>query len=116
MSADNTKSDKVFETLFAGLATNPQLAAVISSIKPYIPALKRAGTEMFDDVVSLASKGLWTEADRIMWVNMTDDERNELYSDVLTASRDAVDRMYERQQLVKETAMKVAMSILMTLI
>jgi hypothetical protein len=110
------KSDKVFETLFAGLASNPQLIAVISSIKPYIPALKRSGLELLNDVAEFASKGMWTEADRLMWVHMTDEERSVLFSDVLSQTRDAVDRAYERQEVLKEVAIKVAMGIITTLI
>jgi hypothetical protein len=112
----NERSDRVFEQIFAGLAANPQLTAVIASLQPYIPALKRDGMEYFDELVSFASKGKWSDADKLMWALMTDEERNALFKDVLAAARDAVDAEYDRKQLVKEAAMKAAMSIILTLI
>ncbi len=98
------------------LMANPQYAAVVTVLRPYIPALKRMGLELYNDVLADAIAGNWPDVDAKAWGAMSEDERDAASTALLAEARDAVDRAYAREQLAKEMAFKLVGSILMSLL
>ena len=109
-------SAKTITDLIALLQTDPQTQALVQSIAPYVPALQRNGMSFYEDVLKYAVQGQWAEADCVAWGKMTDEERDNLASSVLDEARNAVDREYEREQLAKEVALKIVISLLTSLL
>jgi hypothetical protein len=93
-----------------------EVAAVIEALSPYIPAIQREGWEFANEVVNSAVAGEWTEVDRIAWAKMTDDERDQLSNLILKEARDAVARIFKREKLAKEVALKVAIALVTVLL
>lgn len=98
------------------LMANPQYVSIVSTLRPYIPALQRMGVEFYEDVIRDAIAGDWETFDEKLWVKMTEDERDAASDALLAEARDAVDRAYERDQLAKELAFKLVGSVLVAMI
>jgi len=109
-------SERTIEELIVSLASDPQTQSIVMALSPYLPVFKRLGMEFYEDVIANAASGNWTRADELMWPKMTDDEREALASNVLNEARDAVDRSFDRETLLKETVLRITMSLLMTLL
>jgi hypothetical protein len=102
--------------LLSLLENDPQVQAVAQAVLPYIPVMKRMGEEFYTDVLRYATNGMWNDADRLVWEKMTDEEREQLSLHVLSEARDAVDRQYERDSFMKQSALNIAMKLLMSLL
>ena len=100
------------ELLIAGLQSHPQVQMLISSIRPYLPVIIREGQAFYDDFISYAIEGKWTELDSVAWSKMTEEERDELSNEILVEARQSVDNQFRRNKLAKEIAFKVATSML----
>ncbi len=98
------------------LLADPKYSAVVSVLRPYIPALRRMGVDFYNDVLATAIAGDWPLFDKKMWAKMTEDERDAASTALLEEARGAVDHAYEREQLAKELAFKLVGSILMSLL
>jgi len=103
-------------TIIAALASHPQMQMLLQTIQPFLPVISREGQSLYDDFISYAVEGKWTELDSAVWEKMTDDERDALASSVLVEARQAVDNQYGRNKTAKEVALKVATSILLSLL
>jgi len=102
--------------LLAGLQSHPQVQLLVSSIQPYMPVIMREGEDFYEDFISYAVKGKWTELDDAVWSKMTEEERDKLSNEVLIEARKAVDNQFRRNELAKEAAFKVATSLIKTML
>ena len=103
-------------TIITALSSHPQVQMLIQTIQPYLPLIAREGESMYNDFVSYAVEGKWTELDSAVWEKMTEEERSELARSVLIEAREAVDNQYRRAKLAKEAAIKVATSLLLSML
>jgi len=103
-------------TIIAALASYPQIQMLLQTIQPFLPVISREGQTFYDDFISYAVEGKWTELDSVVWEKMTDDERDTLANSVLIEARRAVDNQYGRNKTAKEVALKVATSILLSIL
>lgn len=104
------------DLIIAGLQSHPQVQLLIQTIRPYIPVIIREGQDFYEDFISYAVEGKWTELDQKAWSKMTEEERDELSAEILAEARDAVENQFRRNKLAKEIAFKVATSLLSTLL
>jgi hypothetical protein len=102
--------------IIAALSSHPQLQMLIQTIQPYLPVISREGQGMYDDFISYVVEGKWTELDSAVWEKMTEEERSALAKTVLYEARQAVDNQFRREKVAKETAVKVATSILLAML
>jgi hypothetical protein len=102
--------------IIAALSAHPQVQMLLQSIQPYLPVLAREGQSLYEDFISYAVEGKWTELDIVVWQKMTEEERDALADSVLKEARIAVDNQYSRNKQAKETAIKVATALLLSLL
>ena len=103
-------------SLFGVFGSDPRLQAIFTTLTPYIPAIKREGEAFYQDVMSYAVEGKWTELDELAWKKMTEDERDALSAQILADARDAVDREFERKKFFRECVVRLAGSLLTMLL
>ena len=75
------------------IENNPEAAAVMTAIKPFIPSLVRVPANV-DQFIQLVSEKDWSGADALMWEHMNDDERDELSGQVLEQARGTVNMIH----------------------
>jgi len=75
------------------LEKNPEVAAVMTAIMPFIPSLVRYPSSV-DQFIQLVSEKDWSGADTLMWEHMNDDERDELSGQVLEQARSTVNMIH----------------------
>lgn len=98
------------------ILNDPKYSSVVQALMPYIPAIKRSGEGLFNDVVKSAISGDWDNVNQVAWRHMTEDERDAASNALLKEAQDAVDRAYEREQLAKEIAFKLVGTLLTMLL
>lgn len=98
------------------IKNDPKIASIIDILKPFIPIIKRHGIDVYNDVVKYAINGEWTELDKVMWSKMNDEERDALSTQILSDAREAVDREFERRKTAREVAIKLATTVLTSLL
>ncbi len=101
--------------VLGSIANDPRTQAIFTTLGPYIPAIKREGIKFYNDVISYAVEGKWTELDEMAWEKMTNEERNALSDQILSDARDAVDNELARKQFARELILKLV-GILLTLV
>ena len=104
------------DLIINALEMHPEVQMLLKTIRPYLPVIVRGGQTVYEDFISYAVEGKWTELDQKMWGQMTEDERDALSSQVLVEARRAVDNQYERDKLAKQTALKVASALLLAIL
>ena len=100
------------DSLIAALSNYPEAQVLIQTIEPFIPLIMREGTGVYNDFISYAVDGKWTELDEEMWAKMTEDERDKLSDNILQDARIAVDNQYQRNLLARQMAFKIVTSML----
>lgn len=89
---------------------------LLDLLKPYIPALKREGEEVFEGFLKHLFDADWASIDRQMYTYMSAEERDQLdqqvYKDALQAAR----ARFQRKELVREVLFRVCLRLLMTAI
>jgi len=100
------------DVLIASLANYPEAQVLVQTIEPFIPLIMREGMNIYNDFISYAEEGKWTELDEAMWEKMTEDERDKLSNQILQEARISVDNQYRRNLLARQIAFKVATSML----
>jgi len=111
---NNSSSEKFIsiDTLISALSNYPEAQVLLQTIEPFIPLIMREGIGAYNDFVSYAVDGKWTELDEEMWSKMTEDERDKLSDSILQDARIAVDNQYQRNLLARQMAFKVVTSML----
>jgi hypothetical protein len=89
----------------------PEVKAIIDSITPYLPALKRCGTAAFNQFVDALGSQDWSRIDRALYEHMSEDERDKLSSQVLKDARADVKRAYETRRTYKTDLLKAVLGI-----
>ena len=100
------------DMLIASLANYPEAQVLIQTIEPFIPLIMREGVNIYEDFISYAAEGKWTELDEAMWEKMTEDERDKLSNQILQEARRTVDNQYQRNLLARQMAFKIATSLI----
>lgn len=103
-------------SLIVSLAKFPEVQMLLQTIQPFIPLILREGQNSYNDFISYAVEGKWTDLDIAMWEKMTEDERDLLSNQILRDARIAVDNQFQRNTLAKKMAFKVALSLLSTIL
>lgn len=88
----------------------------LSIIKPFLPALKREGEELFEGFVKHLLNKEYDKIDQLMYEKMTVEERRELEDDVIKAARDAAKARFRRKELTKEILTKALIRVALALI
>ena len=96
------------------MLTDPTFAAVVETLRPYIPAIQRTGRTFYNDVIRLAISGEWDQLNTVAWKHMTENERDAASNALLVQAREAVDNAYEREKLAREIAYKAVGTILLS--
>jgi hypothetical protein len=114
MSANEKTNERFIsiESIIDALSNHPEAQTLIKTIQPFIPLIIREGSVIYEDFISYAVEGKWTELDEAMWAKMTEDERDQLSDQILQEARVAVDNQYQRNLLARQMAFKVATSLL----
>lgn len=94
---------------------DPDTKAIIESIAPYLPAMKRCGTAAFNQVVDALGSQDWSRIDRTLYEHMSEDERDQLSSQILKDAREAVKRAYEARRTYKTDLLKAVLGIAVSL-
>lgn len=84
-------------------------------LKPYMPALARAGQDVVDGFVAHLLNKEWAHIDQLMYQRMTPEERRELEDEVLADAREAAAARFDRIQLEKDIAFKLLLSLVLKL-
>jgi hypothetical protein len=100
------------DLLIAGLQAHPQVQLLLSTIRPYLPVIIREGESFYNDFISYAVEGKWTELDESVWTKMTEEEKDALSNQVLIEARESVDNQFSRNKTAREVAFKTATSII----
>jgi hypothetical protein len=90
---------------------SPEVKSIIDSITPYLPAMKRCGTAVFDMVADALGNQDWSRIDRTLYEHMTEDERDQLGSQILKEARAAVKRTYETRRTFKTDLVKALLGL-----
>jgi len=94
---------------------NPEVKAIVDSIAPYLPAMKRCGTTAFNQVVEAMGSQDWSRVDRTLYEHMSESERDSLSSQILKDARQAVKRAYEARRTYKTDLLKAALGLAVSL-
>ena len=89
---------------------------ILDIIKPFLPALKREGPDIFDGFVKHLLNKEYDQIDRLMYERMTVAERRELEDEVLVGARSAAEAKFRQRELTKEILMKVAIRLVLGLL
>lgn len=87
----------------------------IPIVRPYLPALGRAGIGVFNGFMCHLLDKDWAAIDSLMYEHMTLTERRDLEDETLQRLRQAAIDRAERIELTKDICFKLALRILMTL-
>lgn len=96
----------------SALFNDPELQGVLDVVKPYLPALARASTEVYEGFIKHLGDKNWTSIDQLMYERMTLEERRELEKEVVAGVRDAAQAQFDRKELTKEILTKIAIRLL----
>lgn len=87
---------------------NPELMAVIDSIKIYLPTLNRENNkQLYDQFVENAYQCNWIELDKLMFPFMTEEEKSNLSVSVLENARKTVERIIVAEKITKAIFLKI---------
>lgn len=89
---------------------------IVEVLKPFIPVIIREGESFMSQVIDCAACGDWTQIDKIAYEKMTEDERDDLSSQILSDARDSVDREFARNVRVRKILFQVATRLLIMVI
>jgi len=89
---------------------------ILAIIKPFLPALKREGEELFEGFIKHLLDKDYDKIDRMMYEKMTIEERRELEDAVLRDARDAVRARFRRKELTKQILTKALIRIALALL
>lgn len=104
------------QTLIDKLASDEKTKAVVEAIQPFFGAFKREGVEFANDVIKQLLVGNYIAVNELVWVKMTEAERDAYSDEILKEAMAEVDRQFEMQKMAKEAAFKVATSLLTMLL
>lgn len=85
-------------------------------VKPYLPALARAGQGLFDGFIKHAMDRDWASVNKLMYEHMTTTERRELEDQAIADLRQAAIDRYDRIELTKDLGFKLALKVIMLII
>lgn len=80
---------------------------------PYLPALQRASEEVYEGFIKHFNNKEWEEIDRLLYEQMTTDERAALLDAVNQDVRDAALARFNRNEMTKELAWKILTNLLL---
>lgn len=86
---------------------------LLDVLKPYIPALKREGEEVFEGFMKHLFDADWTSIDRQMYAYMSAEEREQLDKQVYSGALQATRAKFQRKELVREVLFRVSLRLLM---
>ena len=89
---------------------------ILSIIKPFLPALKREGEEVFEGFIKHLLKKNFVEIDQLMYEKMTRKERRELEDQVYKDARAAAEARFRRIRLGKEILLKAVIRLALAFI
>lgn len=89
---------------------------LLDLLKPYIPALKREGKEVFEGFLKHLFNADWARIDQHMYAHMRPEERDVLDSNVYKQSLQAARAKFQQKELVREVLFRVCLRLLMTAI
>lgn len=89
---------------------------VLSVIKPFLPALKREGEDLFEGFVKHLLDKDFSKIDQLMYEKMTIPERRELEDDVYKDARAAAEARFRRKELTKQILMKALLRVALAFI
>ena len=89
---------------------------LLKLLKPYLPALTRAGQDVVDGFVKHLMDKNWAQIDQLMYTKMTPEERLELEDEVLADAYDAAVARFEHIQLSKDIAFKLLLNLVLKLV
>jgi hypothetical protein len=92
---------------------NESEKVVLEAVKPYLPALGRAAQHVFEGFIKHFLNKNWPRIDMLMYVHMTQEERDKLENEVLSGARNAVIGKLDTIALTKELAFKFLMRIIL---
>ena len=99
-----TASDNLLEAL----EFNPQTAALMRYIRPFIPALVRKDDDTVTKTfIELTAKKKWNDVYHLVWPLMTEDERDALSKTVLLDAQNMVDNLKMGEDIIKQVLIKV---------
>jgi len=94
-------------------ASKDNVGDLVTVLQPYLPALARAGDDVYDGFVAHLGNKNWEAIDTLMYARMTVEERRKLDDEVYQGLRAAAVARFNRIQLSKELAFKLALRILL---
>lgn len=90
--------------------------AILDVIEPYLPVLKRLGSQAAERFLDGALQQDWTRVDRELYAGMTEDERDALGAAILVDARKAVKAAYESSRKWQGELMKTLLSVVLSLV
>ena len=91
-------------------------SSIVTTLTPYLPAMKRCGMAVFNTVVDAMSRQDWSRIDRELYIHMTENERDALGDSVLKDAREAVKHAYEAKRSLKEDLLRIVLGIAVSLV
>lgn len=89
---------------------------LLELLKPYIPALKREGKEVFEGFLKHLFDADWDSIDRQMYTYMLVEEREQLDRQVYLEALQAARSKFRRKELVREVLFRICLRVLMTVV
>ncbi len=87
--------------------------AVLDVIEPYLPALKRLGSQAVEKFLDGAMQQDWDRVNRELYAEMTEDERDALGAAVLVDARKVVQQAYESSRKWQEDLTRILLSVVL---
>jgi len=84
---------------------------VLNVLKPYLPALARVGTDVYEGFIKHLMNADWVQIDRLMYQHMNDSERAALDDEIYRDAYYATLSKYKNKELLKELLVKIAVRL-----
>jgi hypothetical protein len=100
----------------AELVPEGNSSAVLDVIEPYLPVLKRLGSQAVERFLDGALQQDWDRINRDLYAEMTDDERDALGATVLADARKAVKEAYESSRKWNQDLVKTLLGVVLSFV
>ena len=118
IDTSNTSSyiEKVIMNLPAFLEKYPGIESIITTLLPYIPALKQLAEEEVEKVIDLMLTNKWNRVDEKLVKLMTHEQKLALLDETHKDALAAAEAEYRHNQLAFELGLKLALALLLALL
>jgi hypothetical protein len=100
----------------AKLVASGNSNVVLDAIEPYLPVLKRLGSQAVERFLDGVLNQDWARIDRELYAAMSEDERDALSATVLADARQAVKAAYESSRKWRGDLMQTLLSVVLSFV